>query len=495
MTDEMSVDEMLRQIQARQRQVQARAIKVTPDADSEFAKPSGPDLAPIMAMHRSHDGWIAFATKNSHDAQYQTLWSVRAKDLEGYFPQLIPALDADAYFSINGFYRAGFGRARRSPHGLDLPRAERSTGSLRWLTACFADLDCYKLKLTAGQVIGSIIDAQDRDEIPPASMLVRSGQGVWAFWFLVEHDKPNEPVRAWPENITLWCAIQHRLTERFAALGADAGARDPARVTRIPGSINGKSGARVAYWIQADAGGNRFVYGLHELAVLLGVQTRKRTKSLEGKLPGLTKGGDNGGWIKRWLNARENFERLWELRGAFKEGTRNNAVFVYASILRSLYLPEETVLAEVDRLYASLDQPSGSRYTNSELLETLRSAVGKRRVFNQTFADRLDITPAEAAVLNGWPAASKYGGHAAVQTSLSQDERTRRRREALKTKLDGRDSIPNLKDLAEWLTRIGHECTFRTVADDLKALDIRTGREHRRRIKRTPQPRPLLPPE
>jgi hypothetical protein len=91
-------------------------------------------------------------------------------------------------------------------------------GSVRDSNPIFrlADIDFYKLGLSLGQAVGSILDAQEQGVVPPASLLMSSGRGVWAFWLLV--GEGSEPfLRAWPENVELYRRVQSRITEVFAA--------------------------------------------------------------------------------------------------------------------------------------------------------------------------------------------------------------------------------------------------------------------------------------
>ena len=84
--------------------------------------------------------------------------------------ELAPALATDGAFSINGFARfRGQAQARR--------RAEQ----LRYLCACYADLDGYRAGLSDGQIIGRILDAADAGDIPEPSVTARSGPGRLGF--------------------------------------------------------------------------------------------------------------------------------------------------------------------------------------------------------------------------------------------------------------------------------------------------------------------------
>ena len=448
----------------------------------QFTQPGRPDHGPILQMHRRHDGWISFHRKNPGTGQHEDLFSVKARDLDNFFPSMSPLLERDAYFSVNAYYRAGHGFARNSPKDLDLPRAKRGTDALRWLTCCFADIDCHTLGVSTGQAIGAIVDAQDQGRIPPASMLTRSGRGVWVFWFLVDDQDDHKPVRAWPENVRLYVNVQNRIGKEFAAIGADALARDAIRITRVPGSINTKSRRRVDYWIQGDHEGNRFAYRLADLATSLQVRVPKRTPKLDRQVDFLTKRAKSG-WRKRWLNARQDFERLWELRGTFAPGTRNAAVFLYVTFLRGLRLDQDGVVSEAWRLFRCLDQPKADPFEKDDLLSAVKGAKGASNISNQKIADMLRITPDEANVLKRWPPASCHGGQP-DEPAIPQAERTRRRRALLQAKVRTLTTWPGLKALAKWLTDQGCECTFRTVKRDLEELGIPNPQAKPRRSRR-----------
>lgn len=459
-----------------------------------FSEPHAPDFSPIVQLHRGHDGFVSFGRKIGQEREWEHLFSIKAGELESYFPQLLPTFDTDSYYSINGMYRADRGI---SPHarklGLDLPRARCDGQTVRWITSCFADIDCHKLGIDLGTALGTVVNAQDSGAIPPASMLCRSGRGLWVFWFLRSDDDSSGPVRAWEEKIRLWANIQCEVTRMFAAIGADAGSRDVARVTRIPGSINPKSGHRVAYWIQAAADGKPFVYTLPSLATAFNVKIPTRHAAVTALDDKLKKDRAKGhkGQRGRWIKARRNFEVLWELRGAFAEGTRNNAAFLYASILKSQKLDEDVVWCECTRLFNT----GMARGKNLFTMVDLKAAIKKAKRFpfagvrNQTIADKLDVTPEEAAVLDNWPPASRFqtGLVEGEADKLSRGEKKQRRRGLLQSKVaelkaDGQ-VVPPLRDLAAWLTDQGLPTVACTVTEDLKALGIKNPRKPCRRAK------------
>jgi hypothetical protein len=426
-------------------------------------------------LHRNHDGFVSFHRKV--DGKFEDLFSIPARELDGIFPQLSPLLERDSYFSINGYYRAGHGIARNSPNDLQLQRANRKTESLRWLTACFADLDCHQLGIDVGTAIGRIITAQDDGNIPPASLIIRSGRGVWLFWFLT--DERGGLVRAWDEKTRLWCNVQREIGTRLAGLGADANARDATRITRIAGSINSKVESRVTYWTQLNSSGHKYTYTLPGLSQFFNVKLPQRHPRVEHTVDKLKERGQRG-QRGRWLKAREQFEQLWELRGTFAEGTRNNAVFIYATILRSQRISDDVVRQEVERLVSHFDQGE-EPYTRDDMTAALKSAPGFPRfggMRNQTIADLLRITPQESAVLETWNAAEVFfPRHTTGEPKLTRPQEATRRQEILKSHIKQIGYVPTVRELSEYLAGIGIDAAPTTVGKDLERAAIRNPRK------------------
>lgn len=466
--------------------------------------PSQPDLTMIRLIHRGHDGYVSFERKNA-DGSHDNIASIPANAMPSMFDQMIPVVEYDGFFGINGMFRPGDVKNEHGlfdQHGNPLRKARRKTENLRWLTAIYADLDSHKLGMEPADVIGEIIRLQDADQMPPASIITRSGGGVWLFWLLTGQDSTN-PVRAWPENVAGWNRIQRAFNERFAQFGADTQAMDAARITRIPGSINTKRKfARVAYSVQFDAAGMPFTYTMERLAAWCGVsleiRQHARLPSPAGKDPKAVEKGVKG-QAGRWTVATENFRKLWTMRGQWRAGLRNAAVLTYATILNShpkaVRMTDEQIAAELDRLYADMDQPTEDRYSRDQFETTVQAARGnasRRKSFgvlastrNQTFADWLEITPEEAAELPTWPASSKYRG-VESPPPMTQGEVRRKRRELLKHHLENRKAtgaeLEPLHVLAELVEMAGlPRPADQTVASDLDKLGHVTHRKRRPR--------------
>lgn len=456
-----------------------------------FAEPQRPDPELIRIIHRGHDGYISIHRKTAAGT-LENLCSIPANALPGIFDQMAEMLDADSYFGINGMFRAGYGNNRYGLFGAAgnaLPNARRTNKDVRWLTSCFTDIDCVKLGITVGAAFGAVIDAQDKGILPPASIITRSGNGLWLFWLVsgADHKEQHECSPAHRERLDLWSAVQGAICNRLANVGSDANALDAARITRIPGSVNTKAKARVAYWVQYDTAGQVPKYTLTELAAAFGVVKKQVPYSLR-VVQTIYQARGHKGQAGRWVKARRNFERLWHLRGKFKVGTRNAAVYVYSVILRCLpgkyKLEEETILEALEELRRDLEQVPGDKFTHADLVATFEStkaAPRLARIRNQTIADKLHITPEEAGVLEGWPPAKQYQTGTPPPAKLTRPEVAKRRRQLiadLVAKFGG--VIPTTRELAALVGSMGLEAPSpATVGTDLEALGLANPRNRK----------------
>lgn len=441
---------------------------------NSFLFPLGPDIELIELIHRGHDGLISFHRRiPDNPATLENLCSIPARALQGLFSQLAPDIGNDAYFSINGMYRGARWlnrRGYRDEFGCPLKGAERSTGSVRWLTCCFADLDCHEIGLDVYDALGQVMKAQDTGRLPVASLMGHSGRGLWLFWLLLgaDYKSPHTHARAWPERCQLWAEIQRALGDGLAAVGSDAKARDIARITRVPGSINNKSGTPVGYWVRYDGQGKLPVYTLTGLAGHFGIATPRRLARTTPKTSFQTH-RERGikGARGRWLKARSAFERLWRMQGGFRPGTRNSAVWCYAIILKQMRLSDDELLTAIRRLVRDFAQPTGEhRYTEAEMLATLKAAK-PGLIRNETMANMLDVTPDESAEI-GWPPSQRFDIPSA---SINRRDIARRRRRLIRDNIDLIGNVPTSAALAELVEQAGLPRPSRkTVCCDLKDL-------------------------
>lgn len=133
----------------------------------------------------------------------------------------------NVYISMNTFYRSA---------GLKQQRG-RSVDLLKRLNALYVDIDCYKKGLTKNEVLLRLNDEFFGSKIPEPTFIIDSGRGLYLIWKL-----RNEDRKALPR----WTAVEQYLTDTLEELGADQACTDAARVLRVPGSRNKKSGTDVS---------------------------------------------------------------------------------------------------------------------------------------------------------------------------------------------------------------------------------------------------------
>ncbi len=108
------------------------------------------------------------------------------------------------------------------------------------LGAMYVDLDYHKVSELAGMhpmgVLDDVLVALERTQLPAPTLAMASGRGLYVIWL-----HSPVPRKALPR----WNACQKELWRVLKRFGADRGALDAARVLRVAGTINGKSGAVV----------------------------------------------------------------------------------------------------------------------------------------------------------------------------------------------------------------------------------------------------------
>ena len=480
-----------------------------------FIKPQVPDWTAIDLIHRGNDGVITFHTNDG--GKWKDLCSMPANCLRQLFPQLTPDLERDSFVSINAFSPVKHGRDSDylDEQGKPLPLPRRRKEWVRYITAAFADIDCYKVGASVGTIVGEVINAQDAGLILPPSIILRSGYGVWLLWLLA--GKNGKLYGGFPDKLAAFEKVQRAIQEKFARIGSDTAAKDVARVMRPPGSLNCKkpdAPKRVDYWSQVNAAtGNVNTYTLEELAAWLQVdlknkRPRRFSQSRTGN-PILIERGRKG-QAGRWQSAYEQFERLWEIRGTWKPGTRNGAVFILAAILNAKKDRDlAAVRHELDELFADLERGEGDDLYSRDEFEKAIQAAGKGKTLagmsDQYIADRLEVTPGESAALqsfaqqHGWkglPPALKWqeGDQTTAEPRLTARQVRDRRRKLihdLATTMFKGKGMPPLGRIAEYINDAGLGLPSEaTIMRDLKSLGIANPRKWRGR-KSADQTKPL----
>jgi hypothetical protein len=354
-----------------------------------------------LHLHRHDDGYVSFAVKSGDD--FRPRISILRSELDSYFPEFISDFAKDSFVSINASCRLAGHHQRGKVYGYP----KHDSANLRYLCACYTDIDYYNLGLDFGTALGLIVNYQDRGVIPPASIIVRSGQGMWLLWLLQDPKDPDQAQGAFVEKLELYARVQRAIYEKLASIGADPAARDPARYIRIRGSLHTGSEQYVQWWIQ-DSANSGFTYTLTELAQFFGAQAPtlntgvKEIFEVKKQIP-----NNRRGWIA--LNERRlrEFELLLALRaGGFDRGCRNRAAMLYAWLLRCNGWGRTEAASRVRIMAVNCRPP----LTLSECRGAVKTGFGRkmRKVRDQTISDLLNITPDESAALEKFPPATRF---------------------------------------------------------------------------------------
>lgn len=182
------------------------------------------DIGPsdhFTALHGQHSESVCFATKGNgwrqetlpHDAA-----AFRASTIldDGLTP-------VSTYMSQAGY------------------RGRRAVNNVSSLPALYVDLDYYNIPeladLDATELLSVILEKEPW--LPVPTLLVDSGRGAYFVWLF---DKPLSR-----DSLPQWQVVENYLVDALKSYGADPAARDAARVLRLAGSINTKSGETVFY--------------------------------------------------------------------------------------------------------------------------------------------------------------------------------------------------------------------------------------------------------
>jgi len=428
--------------------------------------------------------------------------AVPAFELRDWFPHFAEQLRRDSYLGINGMF-AGLGRVSGKPRrsrifqrALDV---SRSANRVHTLNACFVDLDCYKVGMKASAVFGELLELENRSEIPPMSMVLVSGRGLWPFWFLRD-DNCEGPVRSYSRNVALWDRIQTRIHDRFKHYGADGAARDVARVTRIPDTINGKSGDLVRWHLVLDAAGSTRSYTLDELADAFGVEASVRKTRVECD-PKLRLRGQVA-QLSRWFNALEMLRALQTLRGLHPVGCRHSIAYLYSAIIARISRSSSRFAAEhpdaLNRFPAfaamspndivqhaerfaleccenTQDDPMDIKAVRASALKATHKPITMMRA--QTVSNYAKITPDESRALErfgySFPACSVH--ELTIDRRIDdvdREQRARNRRELIQRALAELKRVPTYSELADYLEPAGLLASEATIQRDLRALGI-----------------------
>ena len=296
--------------------------------------------------HGGADGWITFARiENGVFRQ----WHFRPEEASAALSEWI---GEDVYFSQNTFYRP-----------------VRRVENVRQLRALYVDVDFYMLNFSPEWVIGHMETFIFGERVPEPNLIIHSGRGFVVVWLI-------EPVPG-KKALPLWQAVERHFAAQFRDIGGDPRATDAARVFRIAGSINSRSGAEVTVQFR-----HPYRYQLRQLQVdyLPELTPRKtKTRGRPRKIARL--------FSVHALHAARlrDLAKLVQLRGGRMTGYREIACFLYRYWSCCFLEDPEEALRQTQEFNLEFSEP----LSDQEVIRATRSAEKAWKARSDKEADRI----------------------------------------------------------------------------------------------------------
>lgn len=189
----------------------------------------------ISILHEGDDGYIAIAAKK--DKEY-VQYHYKVNDLTYNIGKAI-SLDANIYMTPNSFF---------------MPK--RKIENIRKLNALYIDIDYYNIENLKTYDHERILAILENDyfgqDVPEPSFAIFTGRGLAIYWLI-------EPVPI--KVLPLWNSIQKFFVDKLKDMGADSKSIDGARIMRLAGSINDKTGQRSKLYMYDE----NLVYTLRDI--------------------------------------------------------------------------------------------------------------------------------------------------------------------------------------------------------------------------------------
>lgn len=401
------------------REIQSDIRKLTVE---ELSAPGGDaiDVDTIELIHgieRQQDGFITFCRK-VRGSGHQDLAGVKLAELRQWLPELLPWLVRDAYFTVNAAFKGGMGKNRVTglPDTRVFVRGKydgtiRREARLRYLNACYVDLDCYKAGLKWSDGVGVVLRAQDENIIPPASIIVRSGRGIYLLW-LLSSEREGAQQRAFASEVVLYKQINRSLIATLnkyePRLCADSQAADAARILRVPGSEHTKAEQPVVAQVQVIEGGRVPVFTLKGLAEFYGLpvtpqlpehsSTYLRPIKKRGSCPARRRGA-----IATGHRRLSDVHAITQHRGGIAQGKR----FVSLRYLCQFARAAGYTLSDIESMAADFAQTCRPPYPSDdddvpvvEIVKGVWLENRGRKLNNDSIAKFFQVTPELAEELN-----------------------------------------------------------------------------------------------
>ena len=432
-------------------------------------------LTLIKALHRHEDGYISFAFKDADGGQ-RPAFGIKASALENMLPGYAERLTKDSLLSIN----AGYTLARRDTESA-FGYPNHTNATLKYLCACYCDIDHYKLELTFHAARARIFDMCESGALPWMSMIVDSGHGMWLLWLLHDHTNPQHAhIGAWGESefdpLMIYSQVNQAICAQLRTIGGDPKATDGARYIRTPGSFRTDTETAV-WWSIQGTGEAGFSYTLWELADFFKVQFR-RLMPVESAALAPKKRRTGAQFCGQRVAAEQRLgavNALIAIRNGFYEGDREIGLRHYAIALRYSGVGIE------DARQATLDLAKCCHppFPASATLLCVKSAYkkGTKRWKYTSFSRVLDVSREEAEIIAqriGRPSFPAAGEQLHPLTRMNgkpkREQEATGRRAAIQSIVDEVGCVLSSRVMKLRLETLGHEASYVTILTDYKHL-------------------------
>lgn len=377
-----------------------------------------PDYQPVNRieyLNRSHrsSGVIVFSRPNQK-GELVPIGGCRPDELANHAELLTQLCEGAVYATSNGVWEG----KRREENGLRFARRQKP--DIRFIERVSVDLDVGReeeapdegtqwrqfldggtgrpaTRITAEEAVEVALERCHEKNWPTPSAIVFSGQGAQLHWDIHDVQNPLQSPRDHSRNKRIHEAVGKALIEIFADLAADENAWDLARIFRVPGSINQKSGRRVKALYRVDENGHSPTYSLPELASAFGTKSaQKKTYGRARKDPARRCPNNKAGEIERAVKRARDIEKVEAARGGWKEGKRRNSLFQQALIYATIKMSAEGMKAQLEKSAAQCCPPFPSPGKNNDgTIEDIIAEVRGKKSFakNPTLMELFEITP------------------------------------------------------------------------------------------------------
>ena len=378
--------------------------------ESKHLPPNLHDNAPAAANLTAADyirllhptdgvGKVSFVLIRSRDETITKTYSVDTA------PVVVDALlDESTYVSLNRF------------------NGPRTSTRLAQLNALYLDLDVHTLpgsNQLPDHWAGSFASDLRAKNSPQPSVLISTGRGLAAIWLL-------EPLPA--KARSRWNTTMQALIKLFQHMGADSACSDCARVFRVPGTINLKSGTEVR---TMDGTLRRYNFDVLSDCIFIasGRPTRRKLKEirqLKKKVTVATTQGNRRGLTPKarfTMIARDLDKIVVQWGGRVPLGHRNTFLHLLATCLTHTG-PASEIETHVRRI-AAMAVPDLSDREISGIIKSAETKAQESCSSNPSLDGRLHYSGAKVAELLN--ISDALACELSLEQTFSEAERARRK--------------------------------------------------------------------